>query len=148
MKRDKQRLVRPIGLALLAVGLGLFAGPVAAAGIDRRVARVDRLRDVAYAVAVDHLRRRRPAPPEQARRLRLMADAYDLPDPSVLLAVLLRRQEENLAAALTRSRSLDPAVADYGRVSATWQREQMAWLREHADAFRAALATGASRPAD
>jgi len=49
VKRDKQRLVRPIGLALPAVGLGLFAGPVAAAGIDRLVARVDRLRDVAYA---------------------------------------------------------------------------------------------------
>jgi hypothetical protein len=34
------------------------------------------------------------------------------------------------------------------RPSATWQRVQMAQLRERADAFRAALATGASRPAD
>ena len=74
-----------------------------------------------------------------------MADAYGLPDTSVLLDAVL---EENLAAALTRSRSPDPAVAEYGRASATWQREQMAWLREHADTFRAALATGASCPAD
>ncbi len=109
----------------------------------------DRLRDVAYAgwlwtISADD----GPPLPEQARRLRLMVDAYGLPDPSVLLDALLRRQEENLAAALTRSRSLDPAVADYGRLSATWQRQQMAWLCEHADAFRAALVTGASRPAE
>jgi hypothetical protein len=34
-------------------------------------------------------------------------------------------------------------VADYARASANWQRVQMAWLREHADEFRAALAQGA-----
>ncbi len=59
MKRDKQRLVRPIGLALLAVVLGLFAGPVAAAGIDRLVARVDRRDDygqlLAYGQAIHRL---------------------------------------------------------------------------------------------
>ena len=77
-----------------------------------------------------------------------MADAYGLPDTSVLLDAVLLRQAENHAAALARSQSPDPAVAEYGHASAIWQREQMAWLREHADAFRAALATGASRPAD
>ena len=87
-----------------------------------------------------------PPVPEQAQRLRLMADAYGLPDPSVLLDAVLVRQRENLAAARTRSRSPDSAVAEYGRASATWQREQMAWLREHADAFRAALTTDATRP--
>jgi hypothetical protein len=55
---------------------------------------------------------------------------------------VLRRQEENHADALARSRSPDPAVAEYGRSAAAWQREQMAWLREHADTFRAGLATG------
>lgn len=109
----------------------------------------DRLRDVAYAgwlwtISADD----GPPLPEQVRRLRLMAGAYGLPDTSVLLDAVLLRQEENHAAALARSQSPDPAVAEYGHASATWQREQMAWLREHADAFRAALATGASRPAD
>ena len=122
--------------------------PVAFIDFDH-AAPGDRLRDVAYAgwlwtISADD----GPSLSEQARRLRLMADAYGLPDTSVLLDAVLRRQEENLADALARSRSADPAVAEYGRASATWQREQMAWLREHTDAFRAALATGASRPAD
>jgi hypothetical protein len=66
---------------------------------------------------------------------------------SVPLRALLVRQEENLADALTRSPSPD-AAAERGHASATWQREQMAWLRAYADALRAALATGASRTAD
>jgi hypothetical protein len=46
----------------------------------------------------------------------------------------------------SRSRAPDLAVPRYGRASATWQREQIAWLREHADAFGAALTTDAGRP--
>ncbi len=108
-----------------------------------------RVRDVAYAgwlwtISADD----GPAIPEQARRLRLMADAYGLPDPSVLLDAVLRRQAENRAAALARSQSPDAAVAQYGRSSAAWQREQMAWLRKHADTFRAALTSGDLRTAD
>jgi aminoglycoside phosphotransferase (APT) family kinase protein len=122
--------------------------PVAFIDFDH-AAPGDRLRDVAYGgwlwtISADD----GPPIPEQARRLRLVADAYGLPDPSVLLDAVLRRQEENRAAALARAQSRDPAVAEYGRASATWQREQMTWLREHADAFRAALATGGGRPAD
>jgi Ser/Thr protein kinase RdoA (MazF antagonist) len=108
-----------------------------------------RLRDVAYAgwlwtISADD----GPPVPAQARRLRQMADAYGLPDTSVLLEAVLLRQEENLAAALARSRSRESDVAEYGRASATWQRGQMAWLREHADAFRAALTTTAGRSLD
>ncbi len=87
----------------------------------------DRLRDVAYAgwlwtMSADD----GPPLPEQARRLRLMADTYGLSDTSVLLDAVLLRQEENLAAALARSQSPDPAVAEHGHASATWQRVQMA----------------------
>src|SRR5688500_11708924 len=52
---------------------------------------------------------------EAAPRLLGRADAYGLPDTSVLLAAVLRRQEENPAAALARSQSPNPAVAEYGR---------------------------------
>jgi len=100
----------------------------------------DRLRDVAYAgwlwtISADD------GPPirEQARRVRLMADAYGLVDTASLLDAVLRRQEENLQAAVLRSRSPAPAVAEYGRASAAWQREQVAWLREHLEEFRAEL---------
>ena len=122
--------------------------PVAFIDFDH-AAPGERLRDVAYAgwlwtISADD----GPPLPEQARRLRLMADAYGLPDTSVLLEAVLLRQDENLADALARSRSADPAVADYGYASATWQREQMAWLREHVDTFRAALAASASGAAD
>ena len=115
--------------------------PVAFIDFDH-AASGDPLRDIAYAgwlwtISADD----GPSLSEQARRLRLMADAYVLPDTSVLLDAVLLRQEENHAAALARSQSPDPAVAEYGHASAIWQREQMAWLREHADAFRAALAT-------
>jgi hypothetical protein len=122
--------------------------PVAFIDFDH-AAPGDRLRDVAYAgwlwtISADD----GPAIPEQARRLRLMADAYGLPDPSVLLDAVLRRQEENCVAALAGAESPDPAVAAYGRSSAAWQREQMTWLREHTDTFRAALASRDGRPAD
>jgi hypothetical protein len=60
-----------------------------------------------------------------------------------------RRQGENLQVALKRAESPDPAVAAYvagpprpGSVS------KMAWLREHADAFRMALAADAARTPD
>lgn len=69
-----------------------------------------------------------------------MADAFGLADNSRLLDAVLRRQEENLQAAVLRGRSPAPAVAEYGRASAAWQREQMAWLREHLEEFRAGLA--------
>ena len=64
-----------------------------------------------------------------------------------MLDAVLRRQEQNLQGALMRAESPDPAVAAYGRASAAWQGEQMAWLREHADAFRMAwLPTPPARP--
>jgi len=50
------------------------------------------------------------------------------------------RQQENLADALTRTHATDPAVAEYARASVAWQREQIAWLRHHADTFRIGLA--------
>lgn len=100
----------------------------------------DRLRDIAYAgwlwtISADD----GPSIPEQARRLGLMASAYGLRDNSRLLDAVLRRQDENLADALTRSRSRDAGVAAYGHASAAWQREQMTWLRDHIGEFRAAL---------
>lgn len=101
----------------------------------------ERLRDVAYAgwlwtISADD------GPPirDQARRLRLLADAYGLAETSLLLDAVLRRQEENLEDALVRSRSPDPAVSEYGRASARWQGEQVAWLRLHVDEFRTGFA--------
>jgi hypothetical protein len=66
-----------------------------------------------------------------------MADAYGLGDTHSLLDAVIARQQQNLAAALTRMRSPTPAVAEYARASAAWQREQMAWLRAHQAEFRA-----------
>src|SRR5262249_39644090 len=65
-----------------------------------------RLRDLAYAgwlwvLSADD---DAPAVPEQARRLRLMADSYGIPDGRGLFEAVLRRQEENLAE--TRDRTL------------------------------------------
>jgi aminoglycoside phosphotransferase (APT) family kinase protein len=111
--------------------------PVALIDFDH-AAPGDRLRDLAYAgwlwtLSADN------GPPiaEQARRLRLMADAYGLSTPRGLVGAVIRRQSENLADALARTSSDDPAVAAYARESADWQREQSAWLREHAAEFRA-----------
>jgi aminoglycoside phosphotransferase (APT) family kinase protein len=100
----------------------------------------DRLRDVAYAgwlwaLSADE----GPPVAEQARRLRLMADSYGLAETATLLDAVLRRQEENRRAALARAASPDPAVAEYGRASATWQGEQMNWLRANAAGFRDVL---------
>ena len=100
----------------------------------------DRLRDVAYAgwlwtLSADD----GPPVAEQARRLRLMAENYGVSDTSALVDAVLRRQEENRDAALARSRSANPAVAEYGRVSDAWQGEQIEWLRSHANEFRAVL---------
>jgi Ser/Thr protein kinase RdoA (MazF antagonist) len=122
--------------------------PVAFIDFDH-AAPGDRLRDVAYAgwlwtISADD----GPPVTEQARRLRLMADAYGLPDSSLILDAVTRRQEENLQAAVARTRSSEPAVADYGRASAAWQRQQSAWLREHADSFGMALAPGRARARD
>ena len=116
---------------------------------DRPVALIDfdhaapgeRLRDLAYAgwlwtISADD----GPPIPEQARRLRLMGDAYGLSGGSTLLDALLRRQDENLEAALARSASSDRRVAEYAHASAAWQREQMGWLRAHLDEFRVVLA--------
>lgn len=99
-----------------------------------------RIRDVAYAgwlwtLSADD----GPPIPEQARRLRLMADAYGPNNTTDLLDAVMRRQEDNLTDALTRTTSADLAVADYAHASAAWQRDQMAWLRDNAAVFRAAL---------
>jgi aminoglycoside phosphotransferase (APT) family kinase protein len=111
--------------------------PVALIDFDH-AAPGDRLRDVAYAGSLWTLSAD-DGPPvgEQARRLRLMAESYGLSDTRALVDAVLTRQEENRDAALARSRSADPAVAEYGRVSAEWQGEQMRWLRSHAREFRA-----------
>jgi Ser/Thr protein kinase RdoA (MazF antagonist) len=102
-----------------------------------------RLRDLAYAawlwaISADD----GPPIPDQARRLRLMADAYGLPSSAGLVDAVIERQRENLADAVARTGSADPAVAEYARASAAWQREQSAWLREHAADFRRALRDG------
>jgi hypothetical protein len=62
-----------------------------------------------------------------------------------LLGAVLRRQQENLQAAVARSQSADRTVAEYGRASAAWQREQMAWLREHEREFRDAFQAAHAR---
>jgi len=111
--------------------------PVALIDFDH-AAPGSRLRDLAYAgwlwaVSADD------GPPiaEQARRLRLMADAYGLRPARGLVDAVIERQSENLAEAVARSGSDDAAVAEYARASAAWQREQAGWLREHAAEFRA-----------
>jgi Ser/Thr protein kinase RdoA (MazF antagonist) len=76
--------------------------PVALIDFDH-AAPGDRLRDVAYAgwlwtLSADD----GPPPIEQARRLRLMAEAYGLSATGGLVDAVLRRQEENLAEALAR----------------------------------------------
>jgi aminoglycoside phosphotransferase (APT) family kinase protein len=111
--------------------------PVALIDFDH-AAPGTRIRDVAYAgwlwtISADN----GPLIAEQARRLRLMADAYGLPSALGLVESVIARQAENLADAVTRTRSNDPAVAAYARASAAWQREQTAWLQTHADEFRA-----------
>ena len=115
------------------------ARPVALIDFDH-AAPGDRLRDVAYAgwlwtLSADD----GPSVPEQARRLRLMAEAYGLDDATTLFDAVLRRQAENLAETLDRTRSADAATARYAHDAATWQREQMAWLRANAAEFRASL---------
>ena len=101
----------------------------------------DRLRDVAYAGWLWTLSADDDGPPvaEQARRLRLMGESYGLGETSTLLAAVLRRQGENLNAALVRAGSRDAAVAEYARASAAWQREQMDWLRANAAEVRVVL---------
>ena len=86
--------------------------PAVSIDFDRAAPRRPAARCRLRRLAVDHLRRRRTVPVEQARRLGLMADAYGLPDTSVPLDAVLLRQEENHAAALARSQSPDPAVAE------------------------------------
>jgi Ser/Thr protein kinase RdoA (MazF antagonist) len=101
----------------------------------------DRMRDVAYAGWLWTLSADTDAPPvaEQARQLRVIADSYGLHATSSLLDAVLHRQEENRNAALARTHSPDPAVAEYARASAAWQHEQMDWLRANATEFRAVL---------
>ena len=101
----------------------------------------DRLRDVAYAGWLWSLSADDDGPPvaEQARQLRLMAQSYGLRVTTTLFDAVLRRQEENRDAALVRAGSPDPVVAEYGRASAAWQREQIEWLRANAGEFRAVL---------
>ncbi|MEZ0291481.1 MAG: phosphotransferase [Solirubrobacteraceae bacterium] len=110
----------------------------------------DRLRDVAYAgwlwtISADD----GPPLPVQARTT--AADGRRV-RPARHVRSAGRRASpaggEPRGRAYPAGKSPDPTVAEYGRTSATRQREQLAWLREHADAFRAALATGESRPAD
>jgi hypothetical protein len=119
----------------------VFAGarPVALIDFDH-AAPGDRLRDVAYAgwlwtLSADD----GPPVPEQARRLRLMAESYGLNDLGALFDAVLRRQDENLADTLVRTRSHDGSVTRYAHYAAAWQREQIAWLRDHAAEFRASL---------
>jgi Ser/Thr protein kinase RdoA (MazF antagonist) len=116
------------------------ACPVALIDFDH-VAPGARLRDVAYAGWLWTLSADDDAPPvaEQALRLRLMAGSYGLRDRRALVDAVLRRQEENRTAALTRSRSADPAMAEYARASVAWQTAQIDWLRSHAAEFRALL---------
>jgi hypothetical protein len=80
-----------------------------------------------------------PPTPEQARRLRLIAAAYGLANTSGLLDAVVAGQEDNLADALTRTRSNNSAIAEYANASVAWQRQQSAWLRQHASTVRAAL---------
>jgi Ser/Thr protein kinase RdoA (MazF antagonist) len=111
--------------------------PVALIDFDH-AAPGPRIRDVAYAgwlwtISADD------GPPidEQARRLRLLADAYGLRDPRGLVDAVMGRQADNLGDARARAQSTDRAVAQYARASVAWQREQIAWLRSHAAEFRA-----------
>lgn len=120
----------------------VFVGerPVALIDFDH-AAPGGRLRDVAYTGWLWTLSADDDAPPvpEQARRLKLMAESYGLRDTSTLVDAILRRQAENRDAALARSRSADPAVAEYARASVIWQRDQIDWVRAHADELHALL---------
>jgi hypothetical protein len=102
--------------------------PVAMIDFDH-AAPGDRLRDVAYAGWLWVLSGEADAPPveDQGRRLALMADAYGI-GRAGLVEAIARRQTENLADALARSHSGDPAVCAYAEASAAWQRGEMAWL--------------------
>jgi aminoglycoside phosphotransferase (APT) family kinase protein len=122
----------------------VFRGGVPVALIDfDHAAPGRRLRDVAYAGWLWAVSADVDGPPitEQARRLRLIADAYGLRSPVGVVDAVMWRQQENLAEAVGRTASGDAAVADYARASAAWQREQLAWLREHAGEFRAIAET-------
>jgi hypothetical protein len=68
-----------------------------------------------------------------------MAESYGLQDVSGLFDAVLRRQEENLAETVARTRAPDASVVRYARAAEAWQRQQMAWLRANAAAFRASL---------
>jgi aminoglycoside phosphotransferase (APT) family kinase protein len=122
----------------------VFAGwrPVALIDFDH-AAPGDRMSDLAYAGWLWTLTADDDGPPiaEQARRLRLMAESYGLPDLTGLLDAVLRRQEENLAQTLARTRARDASVVEYAQTAAAWQRRQMTWLRANAATFRAALAS-------
>jgi hypothetical protein len=116
--------------------------PVALIDFDH-AAPGSRLRDFAYAgwlwaISADN----GPAIPEQAARLRLMADAYGLRSASGLIDAVIARQRGNIADAEVRTRSADPAVAEYARASVSWQSEQSAWLQQHAAAFRSVAERG------
>jgi hypothetical protein len=69
----------------------------------------------------------------------LEAESYGLQDTSGLLDAVLRRQEENLAETLVRTRAQDASVVQYAQDAAAWQRRQIAWLCANAGAFRSAL---------
>jgi hypothetical protein len=68
-----------------------------------------------------------------------MAESYGLQDVSGLFDAVLRRQEDNLAETVARTRAQNASVVQYAHAAAAWQRQQMAWLRANATAFRASL---------
>jgi hypothetical protein len=118
----------------------VFVAGLPAALIDfDYAAQGDRLRDVAYAGWLWTLSADGPPVPEQARRLRLMAESYGLPETTTLFDAVVRRQEENRRETLVRAASPDPVVAEYAHAAAAWQREQMDWLRANAAEFRVVL---------
>jgi aminoglycoside phosphotransferase (APT) family kinase protein len=100
-----------------------------------------RMRDIAYAGWLWTLSADDDGPPaaEQARRLRLMAESYGLQDVSGLFDAVLRRQQENLVETVARTRAQNASVVEYAQAAAAWQRQQLAWLRANAAAFRASL---------
>jgi hypothetical protein len=116
--------------------------PVALIDFDH-AAPGTRVRDLAYAGWLWTLSADGDGPPvpEQARRLRLMAESYGIRSASGLLDAVLHRQEENLDETQVRMLSQDESIARYAQGAAAWQSEQLAWLRTNAAAFRAALAS-------
>ena len=73
---------------------------------------------------------------EQARRVRLLVDAYGLPPSPGFVDVILARQDENVRSLDARLRDTDSRFA---RAARGWSERERDWLDAHAACFRDAM---------